>query len=131
MSLETQINKMRYLLPVIFVLLVISCKTSEPSTGITKGGDTYETGPVLPELRIIKSDTAWIALYPYARMFYMDMKIKNSERFIKMIQTAEKKPAPVRTMIFKRPMNLGGEEIAEIIAPTAQDIKTFKAAMKK
>lgn len=122
---------MKYILPCIFALLAISCKTSEPATGIIKAGDTYETGPVLPELRVIKNDTAWIALYPSARIFYMDMKIKNSAGFIKMIQTAEKKPAPVRTIIFKRPANLTGEEIAEIMAPTAQDIKTFKAAMKQ
>ncbi|GAB3782178.1 hypothetical protein GCM10028818_37500 [Spirosoma horti] len=102
---------------VALVLLVFSnaCQEQENTVGtFPKAGDTYELGSVLPELRTIDKDTARIALYPYARWFYLDMKMKNSQKYLTMIQTAGKSGRQVKARIFKRPVSTGGEEIAEI-----------------
>ena len=121
---------MRYLSVVIILFLLNSCQKNEYAMGtIIKEGPTYETGPVLPELRNVQNDTAIVVLYPNARVFYLDMKMKKSELYTKMIQSAEKNNLPVRARIFERTANPGGEEISEIYPPTAKDIENFKASM--
>lgn len=105
------------LMPVAFVLLVFTnaCKKQENTVdAFPKTGDTYALGSVLPELRAVDKDTARIALYPHARWFYLDMKMKNSQKYLTMIQTAGKAGRQVKARIFKRPISMSGEEIAEI-----------------
>ena len=110
---------MKYIESVLlaFVLLVLSnaCKKQETTVdAFPKTGATYELGSVLPDLRTVDKDTARIALYPHARWFYLDMKMKNSQKYLTMIQTAGKSGRQVKARIFKRPIGTSGEEIAEI-----------------
>lgn len=122
---------MKYFLLLLNLMLLNGCQKNDYTAGtIVKQGETYEIGAVLPELRFIKNDTAHVALYPSARVFYLDLRIKNSEQYIRMIRSAQKGNLPVRARIFTRPYSLAGEEISEIYPPTAKDISDFKAAMR-
>ena len=120
----------KYFLVIIVSILLNACQTSEFVSGsLSKEGPIYETGPVLPELRKAKLDTAIVVLYPNARVFYIDLKLKNSALYTKMLRTAEKDQLPVNVRIFKRSFNPGGEEISEVYPPTAKQIEAFKASM--
>lgn len=122
----------RLLLLLTYLLVYSACHKNQYSDEkVIKQGDTYETGAVLPELRSIKNDTAWLALYPSAQVFFLDMKLKNSEEYVKAIRSAEKKRTPVRAKVFKHSTMNRGAEVAEILPPTAQDLAAFKAAMRK
>jgi len=122
---------MKYFFLLSGLILFNACQKNEYAAGtLVKQGATYETGAVLPELRYIKNDTALVVLYPNARVFYLDLKIKNSEQYIDMLRSAEKNSLPVRARIFTRPYSLTGEEISEIYPPTKKDISDFKAAMR-
>jgi len=122
---------MKYFLFFSILIFFSACQRNDYVVGTPeKEGATYDTGPVLPELRHIKNDTALVALYPSARVFYLDLKIKNSERYINMIRSAQKHNKPVRAKIFTRPYTMNGEEISEIYPPTEKDIQVFKAAMR-
>ena len=123
---------MKYFLAIVVLTVLNACQKSEfPAGRLTKEGPTYETGPVLPELRKAERDTAIVVLYPNARVFYIDLKSKNSEFYTKMLKSAEKNQLPVNVRIFSRSVNLKGEEIAEVYPPTAKQIEVFKASMRE
>lgn len=105
-------------LPLIaFVVLIAlnACKKPrETQVTLPKLGGTYELGSVSPELRTIKNDTAWIALYPHARLFYLDMRMKGSQDYLTLIQVAAESGHQIQARIFSRPATTNGVEIAQI-----------------
>lgn len=117
----------------VIIFTMSSCsKNSHTSRGkIKKQGETYELGVVIPEIREIKQDTAHLALYGHARWFFLDLKMVNSNQYIALINTANKKKLPVRAKVFKDSYKPNaGEEVAEIYPPTEEDIKVFLKASK-
>lgn len=121
----------KFILYIIFTGSVFSCVKSQYTAGALALQDkTYDTGPVLPELRIISNDTAVIVLAPNARVFYLDMKVKNSKKYLDLLHKAQKRNRPVRAKIFMHEWNGKGEEIAEIYPATKKDIELFKVAMR-
>lgn len=114
----------------IFILLgliaAISCsKKNKEEAVVMQDGKTYELGTVLPELRNTSNDTIFLALYPHARMFYLNRKLKNSALYLQIINDAVKAGKPVKARIFKRDFNGGSEEVAAIYKPTAAELSEF------
>jgi hypothetical protein len=115
----------------IFTISSCSKKSHIKGEKITKHGQTYDAGVVISEIREIKQDTAHLALYGHARLFYLDLKMINSDQYIALIKAANKKRYPVRAKIFKDSYKQNvGEEVAEIYPPSAEDIKLFLKASK-
>lgn len=115
----------------LFTLSSCSKKSHSKSEKITKQGETYELGVVIPEIRSIKQDTAHLALYIHASLFFLDLKMINSDQYIALIKAANKKRYPVRARVFKNSFKQNvGEEVAEIYPPSAEDIKMFLKASK-
>ena len=115
----------------IFTISSCSKKTHVEGEKTIKHGQTYDVGIVIPEIREIKQDTAHLALYGHARLFYLDLKMINSDQYIALIKAANKKRYPVRARVFKDSYKQNvGEEIAEIYSPSADDIKVFLKASK-
>jgi hypothetical protein len=116
---------------IIFANSSCSKKTHVDGEKVTKHGQTYDMGIVIPEIREIKQDTAHLALYGSARLFYLDLKMINSDQYIALINAANKKRYPVRARIFKDSYKPNvGEEVAEIYPATDDDIKLFLEASK-
>ena len=116
---------------IIFSMLSCSKNSHSSREKIKKQGETYELGVVIPEIREIKQDTARLALYRHARWFFLDLKMINSDQYIALINAANKKNLPVRAKVFKDSYKPNaGEEVAEIYAPSDEDIKVFLKASK-
>jgi hypothetical protein len=122
-----------FLVTVAIIFTIPSCskKSYIKREKITKHGQTYDAGVVIPEIRSIRQDTAHLALYGHARLFYLDLKMVNSEQYIALINSANKKKYPVRARIFKDSYKPNaGEEVAEIYPPSAEDIRVFLEVSK-
>lgn len=87
-----------------------------------KEGNMVELGMVIPEIRAKHNDTLNLALYPHARVFFMDMRLKNSEGFIELIKKANKADLPVRVKVYES----NQLEVAEITPATREDIKIYR-----
>jgi hypothetical protein len=122
-----------FLFTVIIVFAISACSKNSHAKRekVKKQGETYELGVVIPEIREIKQDTAHLALYGHARLFFLDLKMVNSDQYIALIKAANKKKYPVRAKVFKDSYKPNaGEEVAEIYLPTDEDIKVFIKASK-
>ncbi len=106
---------MKFLLPVCIVVLAVlqSCNKQEasPSPSVDEN-ETYSLTNVLPEYRGVENDTVRIALYPHARLFYLDMKKPAGVSTLNSILTAEKLGVQIRVRVYKRPHITAGDEIA-------------------
>lgn len=108
-------------------LLFTACSKQVASTQEKriKEGPTVDFGAALPEIMGIRNDTANIALFPSAQVFFIDLGLKGSAANIKLIKQAKRLNIPVRAKLFKD----NSHEIAEIYPATKADLEKYKEAM--
>ncbi|PYF77044.1 hypothetical protein [Pedobacter nutrimenti] len=106
----------------IFSLVCCSKHNSDTQGKRIKEVAKIDIGIVLPEIRNRRNDTVDLALYPNARVFFIDLGLRDSDHYLDLIRRASQANMPVRAKVFED----NTSEVAEISTPSAQDMETYK-----
>jgi len=121
-QLKTIIFFIFSILSVGFMMFFSSCSKQNEKRKRVKEGDTIAAGLAFPEIRSTQNDTVKLALYPSASFFFIDLGLKNSDGYIKLIKEANKADVPVRVRVYKD----NRAEVAEIIPATNQEVEKYQ-----
>nr|WP_157246977.1 hypothetical protein [Pedobacter panaciterrae] len=110
-----------YLPGIVAIMFSAACKKKNEAAKRIKEGTVVEIGAVLPEIRDTRNDTVMLALYPHARFFFIDLSLKNSDKYINLIKQANKKDIPLRVRVYEDNQS----EVAELYPATAKDLENY------
>ncbi|SDC31625.1 hypothetical protein [Niabella drilacis] len=122
-------------LQLVFTLLSISLicfeacnKKYHPTKETVSKSDapTQYQGLLLPGSLRVKNDSVFMALYPSAALYYLDLRVKGSNGYYTLLKQAVNTNTPVRTWVFME--NKSPVEVAKIEAATKEELEQWKKA---
>ncbi|WP_300598088.1 hypothetical protein [Niabella sp.] len=114
------------LLSISFICFVACNKKHHPTkeTVIKDEVPTQYQGLLMPGSLHLQNDSVFMALYPSAAMYYLDLRLKGSNGYYTLLKQAAQKNTPVRAWVFME--NKSPVEVAKIEAPSKEELEQWK-----